>query len=51
MGYDDYNPFTSEQHVKRVPFWQLVSGFIFAVAATLACGWGAAVLILSLERV
>lgn len=47
---DNWNPILAEQHVKRVPFWQMALAEAVAVLVVIAVAWAAAVLILSLER-
>ena len=50
MGDDFFNPWTSETHVKRVSFWQIVAAEAFTILVVVCAAWGVAILILSLER-
>lgn len=50
MGDDFFNPFTSDQYIKPVPFWETVLGIVLAVGLGLGAVWAVAVLLFSLER-
>lgn len=47
---DSWNPIMAEQHIKRIPAWQLIAAEVVAILFLLGAGWLTAVILLSLER-